>query len=111
VSPLNNPPAAGAKSSSGSYTGDGAANKAIAHSLGYAPKFVYIYEDRGVELAYVAIINTGYNKMLKIDQTPAVALSGALTAPDATNFYVGVAGDLVGTMNFSGYTYYWVAVY
>jgi hypothetical protein len=109
--PLNNPTSEGAKCTSGSYTGNSSANRAIPHGLGYAPKWVYIYEDRGSEVAYVGILHTGYSKYLALSPTPGIALTAAVTAADTTNFYVGNAGDYVGTMNYNAYVYYWVAVY
>lgn len=108
--PLSNPTLAGV-TTSGSYTGTSAANRAIPHGLGYTPKLVVVYEDRGVEIAQFGILCTGFDKFDYCQAANLVGLSGAVTAATNTNFYVGNAGDYVGSFNYTGYTYYWIAFY
>jgi hypothetical protein len=51
---------------------------------------------------WTAIIRSGY-----------IGISGSaysVTAPDATNFYVGNASSYLNSANYSGRVYYWVAI-
>jgi len=88
----------------GNYIGDGSQNRAIAHGLGAVPKWVRIIKVDGswtydipqsTDLHYLNDSNAGHV---------------AVTAWDATNFYVGDAGDSDSGCNKSGgHTYYWIA--
>lgn len=85
---------------SGNYTGDGTNNRTIAHSLGAVPKLVMVQRNND--------LTTGI--MIRGDiwwfETPGGA-SGvqAVTAWDATNFYVHSNGT-----NDAGVLFYWTAV-
>jgi len=110
--PLNNPSAA-VKITTGSYTGNDAANRAIPHSLSKVPKLVRIFEAviaGGTEgnlgdktFALVA----GYTR---IKATPGGANSSlTMTAMDTTNFYVGHATSYDLSANANTKPYLWVA--
>jgi len=97
--PLNNP-AAAVKITSGNYTGDGAANKAIAHGLSKAPELVFIIA-RGAGIVdrngYVKnTINIGFNGDLN-----------TVTAWTTTNFYVS---NTLAAFNENLVVYDWVAI-
>ena len=101
---------AAATITSGSYTGDSSANKAIAHGLGASPKIVFIVRETGSsgigEYTY-RIIST----LARI----YCGLGGAntslsVTVMNATNFYVGHAASYINSANGDGETYYWVAL-
>ena len=95
-----------AKITSGTYTGNNTVNRAIAHGLGRIPKIVLIYESASyfyfhritIGLAAVAYVNAAANGNI------------AVTAPDATNFYVGNATNYPTSANDSAGSYYWVAI-
>ena len=97
--PLNNP-AAAAKVTSGSYAGDGAANRPLAHGLGKTPKLVFIIaQGAGV------VDRNGYVK-----NTTNIGFNGDLntvTAWTTTYFYVSnaTAAFNEGTINYD-----WVAI-
>jgi len=97
--PLNNP-AAAVKITIGNYTGDAAANKAIAHGLSKTPKIVFIIA-RGAGVVdrngYVKdTINIGFNGDLN-----------TVTAWTTTSFYVS---NTVAAFNETGIVYDWVAI-
>lgn len=88
------------KVTSGSYTGDGTANRAIAHGLGVTPKIVLISGVNG----YYGVFHCqgGYVFTYSYRHT--------VTAPDATSFYVGNSSNYEESANYSGYVYYWTAI-
>lgn len=89
------------KVTSGSYTGNDTADRAIAHGLGRIPKLVYVTET-AADFNFFCIANSiGYI-------LAGGGGGGAVTAPDATNFHVGTAGLFVATANNTGKTYNWV---
>jgi parallel beta-helix repeat protein len=94
-----------AKVMSGTYSGSGAANKAIAHGLGKIPQLVIITKlnsTRGWQ-----ILGSNPTQL----QEQATFYSNAVTTMDATNFYVGNTADgYADTANDSGITYFWVAL-
>lgn len=86
----------------GSYSGNDSANRAIAHGLGRVPSIVNILVAGGSQLylisgalAQVTCINAGTNL--------------AVTAMDATYFYVGNAASYLNSANAIGGTYHWGA--
>ena len=89
----------------GTYVGDSSVNRAIPHGLGGTPSVVII-KMRAVDhvyiiMEYAALIN---------DFGGSVQVSHAVTAMDATNFYVGNAAGYVESGNLTGgYDYDWVA--
>jgi hypothetical protein len=93
----------GAKTGSGSYTGDSTANRAIPHGLGKVPILVMItcISD---PVVYVKQSNFNYG----FDCVDAV--SYAITASDGTNFYVGNAGSYQKSANLNTKSYQWIAV-
>ena len=94
---------------SGSYTGNDSANRAIPHGLGVAPKIIFIWCDTTGQLSAYRIMN-GLAKVLYISGGSAAFNNLAVTAPNATNFYVGNATAYNTSANFSTWSYYWVAI-
>lgn len=93
---INNP-ATGAAATNGNYTGDDTVNRGIPHGLGKVPKLV--------RLLYQA---TPYT-MIKAGEIAGPSMY-AVTAWDATNFYVGNASGYHNSANGTGIPYYWVAI-
>lgn len=95
----------GTPSSSGSYTGNSTANRAIAHGLGVIPAIVFIVD-----------FNRGYWYRLIRGQAAIAHMRSdsqgnlAVTAPNNTNFFVGNAAEYMKSANNSGDPYYWVAI-
>ncbi len=92
----------------GSYTGTGV-EQAIAHGLGIVPKLIVVYGGSagagGILGALLAFSGeAGYNYILE-DYTDNSLMTGtfSVTAPTATNFYVG------GYANTNTYPYNWAA--
>jgi len=98
--------AKGVRAASGSYAGNSSVNKAIAHGLGAAPKYVHIRLSNG---AYWFVIIPGTNSISFHSTTPELAYYG-VTAMDATNFYVGCITDYTRSANLNGSNYYWIAI-
>ena len=85
------------------YTGNDTADRAIPHGLGVIPKFVAIATTLTWGLEFAGVAAVLYND--------AAALGAyAVTAPDATNFYIGNATSYARSLNSNGLTYYWVAL-
>ena len=87
----------------GSYVGNLAVNRAIAHGLGCIPKLVLL--KRAGYCAWFGIVEPGRLGTL----SPSASVDYAVTAPDVTNFYVGNATDYGATAQ-NEFTYYWVAI-
>lgn len=87
---------------SGSYTGNETANRAIPHGLGVIPKMVLISND--VQGWYQAI----FTDIVAYVQSAANNNLG-VTAPDATNFYVGNATEYNHSANGTAGSWSWVA--
>lgn len=92
------------KATSGQYTGNSTADRAIPHGLGVAPKLVII-SCTGLP-GNIHWLNVGtYLNFLS-----ATGDEGYTVAEwDATNFYVGDAGDYTKSGNWDTKTYNWVA--
>ena len=99
---ITNAPIPGSKT--GSYTGDGTANKAIAHGLGKVPSLVIILGD--TLSAYAGLITVGQAEVYCVNLTTAYSV----TAMTNTNFYVGNATSYLGSMNNNASGYHWVAL-
>jgi len=90
-------------STAGQYTGDSSANRGIPHNLGRVPNHVAI------------ALSTAGSAFQIINVAPSevqLITGGALavTAMDATNFYVGNAGSYGNSANFNTAVYNWSAV-
>ena len=90
---------------SGNYTGDNSANRAIPHGLGVVPKIVIITQTD----TQARIGQTGDLGGIFYSQAAAMGRSSA-TVADSTNFYVGNADNYALSMNASGLTYLWTAI-
>jgi len=89
-------------STSGSYTGDSTANRAIPHNLGRIPSIVII----GGTLTGGAMIIYGiYPGEIQY----ITAGMRAVTGMDNTNFYVGNVANYGETANFAASGYVWAA--
>lgn len=99
--PLNNPSAYGVTQTTGSYVGDGAtADKAISHSLGKVPKFIFIQQG-------------DVNKYLFCRAGCIYVSNGnsyIVQTPTSTEFYVGDAVSWAETANANGTTYNYLAI-
>ena len=87
---------------SGSYTGNVVANRAIPHGLGTTPKVVHILHE-GTHNTFIIFGSYGDILMVATNRLD-------VTIPDATNFYVGNATDYTYSANCSNYNYSWVAI-
>ena len=83
---------------SGSYTGNSAANRAIAHGLTSTAKVVFIVRGGAVGLFRVVVDHLYY-------EVQANGFVYAVTAMDATNFYVGNATSYAESANYDTYVY------
>jgi hypothetical protein len=100
--PLNNP--GGTNVQSGTYTGNGAANRAVPHNLINTPAIVLITPAGG-----------GHNLQFRIFGSLGIIIciginEFVVTIPDATNFYVGNAASYPNSANENLTVYHWVAI-
>ena len=86
----------------GSYTGDGTANRAIAHGLGVTPKFVFIMSRTPASNDGSEIVNNVYLGHTDSGGHTKVTI----TAKDSTNFYV----NQTNVSNSGAVVYDWVAI-
>lgn len=95
---------------SGSYTGDNSVNRAIPHGLGSIPCLVVIFNTQAVDTGGDSLyhIVTGIGRIYYGGGGANSRLT--VTAPDATNFYVGNATGYANTANENLITYSWVAI-
>lgn len=97
------------KATSGSYSGNEAANRAIAHELGVTPKLVFIVVTGATSCGTLVY-------RIMTDEARVYYLAGGtdssqtVTAMNSTNFYVGHVGVWVETANASDILYKWVAI-
>lgn len=97
-----------AKVSSGTFTGNGAANRAIAHGLGAIPKFYFAAVFNGANLLGFSIVSGSDTDRLG-ETISGGYTGGAVTAMDATNVYVGTANpNFYGNLN--ALLYFWFAL-
>lgn len=83
----------------GSYTGDNANNKAVAHGLGVIPKLVIC-----IKSSYANVYGFLVTSAQWVTITADVEAFESVTAQTTTNFYISV------TLNATGHTYDWVAI-
>lgn len=94
----------GASITVGTYIGDGTVNRAIPHGLGSTPKLVRIVvTDSGATHYEYLIISA---EVIRLDNTT----NWAVTALNATNFYVGNAGSFPQSANAAATHYWWFAL-
>jgi hypothetical protein len=86
----------------GNYTGNDSANRAIAHGLGSIPSIILIFKILGT--CREAIITSGVAKICRFEGNRY-----DVSAPDATNFYVGEATSYEYSMNCASTPYKWIA--
>lgn len=98
--PLQNPSPA-IEITTGNYTGNGAANRAIPHSLSREPKMVFIIGNSASRVGY--LFDT---VQLAFDRPVAKAVTGWTT----TNFYVSMDSGTAADFNQSSIGYKWVAI-
>ncbi len=94
--------AARALITSGSYTGNATANRAIPHGLAAVP-----------EIVLMSFLNSGTLYSIFKGRTVIASELGAsdpVTTPDATNFYVGNATEYNKSANVDTVSYFWVAI-
>lgn len=89
---------------SGTYTGDGTANRAISHGIGLKPKAVLI-NGNGGDRQFISMI---YDMTVVIQTDSAGFRTYTVTDASTTNFYVGEAST-PNYGNRNGDTYKWVA--
>lgn len=88
----------------GSYSGNDSVNRAIPHGFDTNP-IVFIKRDSSI-LGFVSSIKSG-----RLDFSASTSDVGhAVTATDATNFYVGNATSYGQSANEAGSTYSWTAI-
>jgi len=90
----------------GNYTGDGAVDRAIPHTLGVVPKLVIIYNSSGAWAIRFQFYGT--DTIYYVDGGPTFATFG-VAAMTTANFYVGDAAEFERSANFLGTDYRWVA--
>jgi hypothetical protein len=103
-----------AMSTSGSYTGNSTASRAIPHGLGVTPKLVMIFKPVTGDVYEFTIYSGGGTDYIRYmyyqNQTTTIHIGHyAITAMTNTDFYVGYS-DYQKTANYTGYVYYWVAI-
>jgi len=86
------------------YTGSSAANRAIPHGLGSTPKLVVIQDITSYRMFFVTPAR------IKAFLDTSVEIY-AVTAMDATNFYVGNATSYTNSANVNTSEYTWFALY
>ena len=94
---------------SGSFTGNSTVNRAIPHGLGRTPEYVFLVLWFSATQFHVGrLLSDGKIFGQEDDGTAIITLT--VTAPDATNIYVGNATDYKNSFNYTGETTYWFAV-
>ncbi len=88
----------------GTYTGNNSANRAIAHGLPGRPSLILIGETNIVSRNRILGTEAG----IQFDWTTQ-SVFFAVTQPDATNFYVGNATQYTQSANATGINYHWTA--
>lgn len=102
---INNP-SQGGMITSGTYAGDGSANKAIPHGLGVTPKMVMIQIDSTV--AHSGWIIASGHLIGFVGAASQEIKIVAVTPWTTTNFYVG-DGTNLWSLNNNGNNYNWIA--
>lgn len=94
---------------SGNYVGDSSVNKAIAHGLGRTPGIVFIIENAASPNGRQFRILGAVASIFFVSASPSAG-NYDVTIPNATNFYVGNATNYQNSANYTGSSYYWVAM-
>jgi len=103
--PLNNP-SAEVQINTGLYTGNSSVNRAIPHGLSKTPKAVFIVnQNDGAPMFWLIRAFAGIFYV-----AAAAAGKHAVTAADATNFYVGNAASYTNSGNLATKEHEWVAI-
>jgi hypothetical protein len=89
----------------GSYTGNNTSNRAIAHGLGRAPKFVFFHDDGAYD---GSLMDNNGTYIIHVDTANRFRLQ--VNAPDDTYFYVGHSASYGASKNASAQTYFWIAI-
>ncbi|MBA7672585.1 hypothetical protein ES703_80767 [subsurface metagenome] len=106
--PLNNP-SAGTLVTTGSYTGDASASKAIPHGMPRVPKMVTIWRaEAGDHSGLMFFIHKDRARIHDAEDGSDTSL--AVTAMNTTNFYVGNASEYNHSANYNLMPYKWVAI-
>lgn len=92
---------------SGTYTGDSSNNRAIPHGMGKTPKLVFIIVNQTPYYYWWVLIGDVAGIFYNYDGADGIY---GVTALDATNFHVGNSSEYNISGNYTGYTYYWVAI-
>jgi hypothetical protein len=92
---------------SGTYTGDNTAARAIAHGLGRVPKFVFIINQSTGATFYTETVSYGSGAAIASWGTTSAAI--AMTAFSTTNFYVGDNPASANGANMNTISYGWTA--
>lgn len=101
--PLNNPTPS-LEYHYGEYTGDGTANKAIAHQCRGMPAVVFIWVSGGQQFT----VNPGGTDRLANLTSTGQYVTTTMTT---TNFYVGNVASMAESMNSNGSSYKFLAIY
>lgn len=88
------------------YVGNDSANRALAHGMGRIPNVIFLWE---TSFNNFWIIIGGSTNMIYMANATAI-ITRAVTAADATNFYVGTAGAFPTSANVAGTNYGWRAL-
>jgi hypothetical protein len=108
-------PTGGAVITSGTYTGNNTANRAIAHGLGSVPKIVFIQNQTDTSYLYFFVIFPGFGYILgfKLNSGSWISSTGssalAVYQMTSTYFYIGNSSDYPNTANHVNKLYRWVA--
>jgi len=92
-----------ALANTGTYTGDGTANRAIAHGLGKTPKLVISWNNTNIN--FIMILGSDPDNECYIVGGSSGFVQTVVTAMNSTNFYVSAT---YGNLNAN--VYYWVAI-
>jgi len=109
--PLNNP-LQSLTVTTGSYTGDNSANRAIPHG-GTGKPYLVIVSMMGNSDAYGGVIGLMFDDTYhRWSKTPGGANSSlSVTVMNTTNFYVGNATDYGNSFNSNSLVYHWIAFF
>ena len=93
----------------GQYSGNAAANKEIAHSLGRIPLIIHIFTGGTGGAEVYRLVNSGGNGNIQyaIAGIQGVRLVNLMTS---THFYVGYSPDWQQSANVNAQVYYWSAL-
>lgn len=98
--PLNNPSGTALDVTTGTYTGNASADRAIPHSLGKTPKLVFVRNGDEVNFIFASAA-------VKYIPNGNAYVVAAMTS---TNFYVGDAASYAETANANAQAYTWIAM-